>query len=43
MAEHHGNGFEAPGSFVLIMTWFTVFVLVYFLNWKYLTDIWPIN
>lgn len=43
MAGKNEHEFEAPGSFVLIMTFFAVFVLVYLLNWKYLSDLWPIN
>ncbi len=42
MSEKH-QGFEAPGSFTLIMIWFAIFVFVYFLNWKYLGAIWPVN
>ena len=31
------------GSFVLIMIFFASFALVYLLNWKYLTDVWPVG
>ena len=42
MANHEG-GFEAPGSFVMIMVWFAIMVFVYLLNWKYLSALWPVT
>jgi cytochrome c oxidase subunit 1 len=40
----HGNvgfaGFAAPGTFVLAMVFLVSFVLYYFINWKYLSQVW---
>ena len=32
-----------PGTYVLITVFFTAFVLYYFVNWKYLSEIWPFH
>jgi cytochrome c oxidase subunit 1 len=32
-----------PGTAVLVAVFFTVFVLYYFVNWKYLSEIWPLR
>jgi len=32
-----------PGTVVLVTVFFTAFVLYYFVNWKYLSDIWPLK
>ena len=32
-----------PGTVLLIGVFFTAFVLYYFVNWKYLSDIWPMR
>jgi cytochrome c oxidase subunit 1 len=32
-----------PGTAVLVAVFFTSFVLYYFVNWKYLSDVWPLK
>jgi cytochrome c oxidase subunit 1 len=32
-----------PGTVVLVMVFFTAFVLYYFINWKYLSEVWPLR
>ena len=32
-----------PGTAVLVAIFFTAFVLYYFVNWKYLSEIWPLS
>jgi len=32
-----------PGTAVMVAVFFTAFVLYYFVNWKYLAEIWPIR
>lgn len=32
-----------PGTIVLVGIFFTVFVLYYFINWKYLSTVWPMS
>jgi cytochrome c oxidase subunit 1 len=32
-----------PGTILLVGVFFTAFVLYYFVNWKYLSDIWPMR
>ncbi len=43
----HGSigagGMVAPGTFVLAMVFLTAFVLYYFINWKYLSTLWPLK
>ncbi|HEC16163.1 MAG TPA: cytochrome C oxidase subunit I [Sedimenticola sp.] len=42
--EGHGDsGFEAPGTFVLAMVLLVSFVVYYFINWKYLSEVWPLS
>ncbi len=36
-------GFVAPGTFVLAIGFLISFVLYYFVNWKYLSTVWPMN
>ncbi|MBI2311694.1 MAG: cbb3-type cytochrome c oxidase subunit I [Betaproteobacteria bacterium] len=47
LTAHHGNigmaGFVAPGTFVLAIVFLTSFVLYYFVNWKYLSTVWPLS
>ena len=47
LAAHHGGigagGLVAPGTFVLAMVFLTSFVLYYFINWKYLSTVWPLK
>jgi cytochrome c oxidase subunit 1 len=45
-AAVHGYGsagFAAPGTFVLAMVFLTAFVLYYFINWKYLSQLWGLS
>jgi cytochrome c oxidase subunit 1 len=43
----HGNigiaGFVAPGTFTLAIVFLVAFVLYYFVNWKYLSTVWPLS
>jgi cytochrome c oxidase subunit 1 len=32
-----------PGTVVLVAVFFTAFVLYYFVNWKYLAEVWPLR
>jgi cytochrome c oxidase subunit 1 len=32
-----------PGTIMLVGVFFIAFVLYYFVNWKYLSDIWPMR
>jgi cytochrome c oxidase subunit 1 len=45
--EGHGTigvgGFAAPGVFVFAMVFLVAFVLYYFVNWKYLSQVWLIG
>jgi cytochrome c oxidase subunit 1 len=45
--EGHGRiglgGFAAPGTFVFAMVFLVSFVLYYFVNWKYLSQVWLIG
>jgi len=42
--QSHGSaGFVAPGTFVLTMVFFVAFVLYYFINWKYLSQVWGLS
>jgi cytochrome c oxidase subunit 1 len=34
---------KVPGTLVLVAVFFIAFVLYYFVNWKYLSDIWPMR
>ncbi len=47
ITSHHGNigagGMVAPGTFVLALVFLTSFVLYYFVNWKYLSNVWPLK
>lgn len=36
-------GFAAPGTFVLAMVFLVSFVLYYFINWKYLSQVWGLS
>jgi cytochrome c oxidase subunit 1 len=41
---HGGTGIAlAPGTFVLAMVLLVSFVLYYFVNWKYLSQVWPLS
>jgi cytochrome c oxidase subunit 1 len=46
--EAHGSnvgvaGFAAPGTFTLAIVFLTAFMLYYFVNWKYLSTVWPLS
>ena len=42
--EGHGSaGFAAPGTFALAMVFLVAFVLYYFINWKYLSQVWGLS
>jgi cytochrome c oxidase subunit 1 len=34
---------KIPGTAVLVGVFFTCFVLYYFVNWKYLSELWPMK
>ena len=40
---HGSAGMTAPGTFVLAMVFLVAFVLYYFINWKYLSTVWPLK
>ena len=43
-AQTYGSaGFVAPGTFVLAMFFLVTFVLYYFVNWKYLGQLWGLS
>jgi cytochrome c oxidase subunit 1 len=37
------HGVAIPGTVVLVVVFFTAFVLYYFVNWKYLSQVWPLS
>jgi cytochrome c oxidase subunit 1 len=41
--EHGSAGFEAPGTFALAMALLLCFVVYYFINWDYLSSVWPLS
>ena len=43
--SHYGSAekLHIPGTVVLVGVFFTPFVLYYFVNWKYLSEIWPLS
>jgi cytochrome c oxidase subunit 1 len=42
--EQHGSGgMEAPGTFVLALALLVCFVVYYFINWDYLSSVWPLS
>jgi cytochrome c oxidase subunit 1 len=43
IAGHGSAGMAAPGTFVLALVFLTAFVLYYFVNWKYLSTVWPLK
>ncbi|MBE9563271.1 MAG: cbb3-type cytochrome c oxidase subunit I, partial [Proteobacteria bacterium] len=43
LEEHGSSGFEAPGTFVLALVLLVTFVVYYFINWKYLSSVWPMG
>lgn len=40
---HGSAGFAAPGTFSLAMVFLVAFVLYYFINWKYLSQVWGMS
>lgn len=43
-AQAYGSaGFAAPGTFVMAMLFLVAFVLYYFINWKYLGQLWGLS
>ena len=43
IAGHGSAGMVAPGTFALAMVFLVSFVLYYFVNWKYLSTVWPLK
>jgi cytochrome c oxidase subunit I len=44
VAQSYGSaGFAAPGTFALAMLFLVAFVLYYFINWKYLGQLWGLS
>ena len=44
VAQSYGSaGFAAPGTFVLATVFLVAFVLYYFINWKYLSQVWGLS
>jgi cytochrome c oxidase subunit 1 len=44
VAQGYGSaGFAAPGTFMLAMLFLVAFVLYYFINWKYLGQLWGLS
>ncbi|MBC5785644.1 cbb3-type cytochrome c oxidase subunit I [Ramlibacter sp. USB13] len=44
VAQSYGSaGFAAPGTFLLAMLFLVAFVLYYFINWKYLGQLWGLS
>ncbi len=41
--EHGSSGFEAPGTFVLAIALLVCFVVYYYINWDYLSSVWPLS
>jgi cytochrome c oxidase subunit 1 len=41
----YGNAgtLHLPGTYVLVAVFFVAFVLYYFVNWKYLSEVWPLS
>jgi cytochrome c oxidase subunit 1 len=34
---------KLPGTYILVSVFFVAFVLYYFVNWKYLAELWPLR
>jgi cytochrome c oxidase subunit 1 len=43
IASHGSAGMVAPGTFALALVFLAAFVLYYFVNWKYLSTVWPLS
>jgi cytochrome c oxidase subunit 1 len=44
-APKYGSAAHAsiPGTVVLVGIFFVAFILYYFVNWKYLSEVWPLS
>jgi cytochrome c oxidase subunit 1 len=44
VAEYGSAGtFHLPGTYILVAVFFISFILYYFVNWKYLSELWPMG
>jgi cytochrome c oxidase subunit 1 len=44
VAKHGDAGtWHLPGTYTLVAVFFVAFVLYYFINWKYLSELWPMQ
>lgn len=45
VVSHYGSAekLHIPGTVFLVGIFFTAFVLYYFVNWKYLSEVWPLS
>ncbi len=44
MASYGGEGtLKVPGTMILVAVFFTAFFLYYWVNWKYLSEVWPLS
>jgi cytochrome c oxidase subunit 1 len=44
VVQSYGSaGFAAPGTFALAMVFLVAFILYYFINWKYLSQVWGLS
>ena len=43
--SHYGSSetLKIPGTAMLVGIFFLAFVLYYFVNWKYLSEVWPLS
>ncbi len=43
--KEYGNAgtFHLPGTYILVSVFFISFVLYYFVNWKYVSELWPMG
>lgn len=43
--SHHGDAgsLKIPGTTILVAVFFISFILYYFVNWKYLSEVWPLS
>lgn len=43
MSEEERPEHQPKGTFVIIMIFFATFVVYYFMNWKFLSEIWKLG
>ncbi|GBD44810.1 Cytochrome c oxidase subunit 1 [bacterium HR40] len=44
VGRHGSEGFgHLPGTYTLVAVFFVAFALYYFVNWKYLSELWPLS